>query len=72
MSMRDTSAADLVRNWNSQYPVGTKVILTNDTGGEEITATRSQAWVIPSGPPLVSVEGRAGGYLLTRIKAAGD
>lgn len=58
----------LVEDWNQKYPIGTSVLLTNDDGQIEHTKTRSPAWCLYSGYPVVSVNGRAGGYLLTRIK----
>ena len=55
--MKYDEAKSLVQDWNDKYPVGTEVVLTNDLGKEEHTATRSIAWVIPCGEPLVSVKG---------------
>ena len=62
------SNESVVQEWNELYPAGTEVFLTNDDGELERTKTRSRAWLLGSGTPVVSVEGRAGGYLLERIK----
>ena len=62
------SKESAVQEWNELYPPGTKVHLTNDDGEVEETETRSIAWLLGSGHPVVSVNGRAGGYLLERIK----
>ena len=58
--------------WNKAHPIGTKVIRTDDVGKEHRTKTRSEAWVIPSGMPLVKVDDIAGGYLLDRIRPVDD
>lgn len=55
--------------WNKKYKVGQVVELTNDFGHKEITSTRSIAWDLGHGVPVVSVKGRSGGYSLNRIKA---
>jgi hypothetical protein len=63
---------DRVERWNSHYPPGTEVLLTNDFGEVEKTKTRSEAWLLDSGHPVVKVEGRTGGYLLERIRATNE
>ena len=60
----------IVKDWNKNYPPGTEVELINDDGQIEKTKTRSVAWLLGSGTPVVEVDGRAGGYLLTRIRPA--
>ena len=67
MADRDADAA--VAAWNDSHKPGIEVILTNDDREEERTRTRSIAWVV-CGMPVVSVEGRSGGYSLYRIRAA--
>lgn len=57
-----------VRDWNAKYSMGTPVTREDDDGKLHKTKTRSGAWVLPSGAPVVLVEGIAGGYLLDRIK----
>ena len=56
-----------VEDWNSKYPPGTRVVLTDDLDQEHETVTRSPAWVIGGHTAVVEVEGRAGGYSLSRI-----
>jgi hypothetical protein len=57
-----------VTEFNQKSPSGAKVHLTNDDGEIEETETRSEAWLLGSGVPVVKVKGRAGGYMLDRIK----
>jgi len=59
---------DQIDDWNRKYPPGTPVELTNDFDEIEHTRTRTPAWLLGSGQPVVSVEGRTGGYALERIK----
>lgn len=54
--------------WNEKYPAGTEVMLLDDAGLTHVTKTRSSAWDLGYGPPVVLVEGRSGGYDLSRIK----
>jgi hypothetical protein len=54
--------------WNQNVPVGSTVIVKRDSGEIFETKTRSEAWAIPSGMALVSVEGISGGYSLDRVK----
>ena len=63
--------------WNQKYPVGTRVIaypsvrpeynaaLAADT--RLITTTRTPAWILGHGEPLVSVHGYAGGIVLEHV-----
>ena len=62
------SNESMVQEWNERYPPGTPVQLTNDDDVIEETKTRSPAWLLGSGHPVVMVEGRTGGYSLERIK----
>lgn len=55
-------AARLVAEWNAACPVGTAVTVTRDDGTVEHTRTRSEAWQLANGDPLVLVEGISGGY----------
>ncbi|QCX81164.1 hypothetical protein C9F11_37905 [Streptomyces sp. YIM 121038] len=50
-------------------PVGTRVAAYPMTRDEEplLTATRTPAWNLGHGAPVVSVEGYAGGICLTHI-----
>ncbi|MFL0802412.1 MAG: hypothetical protein K6L81_01755 [Agarilytica sp.] len=53
--------------FNELYPKGTPVILADDFGKEHQTNTRSEAWDL-CGTLVVMVEGRSGGYDLSRLK----
>lgn len=60
-----------VEVWNRRVPVGAPVALTEDDGSITNTATRSEAWQLGDGTPVVKVDGRTGGYLLRRIRPIG-
>lgn len=56
--------------WNKKHPVGTCVIYYPIMGRQENrrnTKTRSVAWNLGHGEPVVSVEGQAGGVCLSNI-----
>lgn len=55
--------------WNSQYPIGTEVRVTDDFKDVSITKTRSVAWVLGGHTAVILIEGRTGGYLLDRVEA---
>jgi hypothetical protein len=57
------------KEWNNTYPTCQPVYLTEDDGSLTATQTRSKAWELGCGTPVVSVDGKTGGYLLERIKA---
>lgn len=59
-----------VLDWNLKCPPGTEVVLTDDFGMEHRTKTRSVAWTTAARDSLVLVEGKTGGYLLSRIRPA--
>ena len=59
--------------FNSQYPVGTKVryrSLLDQESQYDIkeTVTRSEAWAMPSGEPVVMIDKKAGGVSLDHIE----
>lgn len=58
----------LVRQWNERHPPGTPVEVTHDFGVKSQTTTTSVAWLDGACNPLVLLESRRGGYLLTRVK----
>ncbi len=66
--MKDDIHAWAVTVWNATVPAGTEVILVDDFGDEERTKTRTPAWQLGHGHPVVSVDGRSGGYRLYRIR----
>jgi hypothetical protein len=64
--------------WKERYPIGTPVIAypgfrpehpaAKTLGARRLeTRTRSRAWTLGHGEPVVSVEGYAGGIALTHI-----
>lgn len=55
--------------WNKKYNFPMEVILTDDDNKDHKTRTRSIAWEI-CGHASILVEGRSGGYLLSRIRPA--
>ncbi len=65
--MSDELGTGLVEAWNSQYPVGTPVIVVQDDGSHVKSETRSAAWTLEHGEAVVSYKGRSGGYLLSRV-----
>lgn len=50
--------------WNAKYPPGTPVRYTNGLGVSRMTATRSKAWNLGHGEPVVMIDGASGGYAL--------
>lgn len=64
---------DLTKNgltaaeWNERFPVGTAVAVTKDDGTLWQTKTRTPAWELGHGAPVVSLEGKSGGYDLARV-----
>jgi hypothetical protein len=65
--------------WNARYPVGTPVTaypLTRPEDGfpsyfmQLDTVTRTPAWTLGHGDPVVSVDGYAGGICLTHVDPA--
>jgi hypothetical protein len=59
--------------FNTKYPIGTPVRYWPWTreGPGIVSKTRSEAWVLASGP-VVLVEGRAGGIYLTHVEPLGE
>lgn len=62
--------------WNELYPVGTKVMAypmarpehpAFDPSDRLTTVTRSRAWTLGHGAPVVAVEGYSGGIYLTHV-----
>lgn len=63
------AGAYIVSTWNALHPSGTRVTLTLDDGTKVDTRTRSEAWCLGDGTPVVLLEGKTGGWLLTRVDA---
>jgi hypothetical protein len=57
-------------DWNMAVPPGTRVGLRRALGEAEsvVTRTRSRAWALDDGTPVVFVEGKPGGYALTHLR----
>ena len=62
--MRITAA-----EWNQRFPVGTPVRYHPIIGDHEFveSTTRSEAWELGHGAPVVKIDGRTGGVLLEAI-----
>ncbi len=54
--------------FNTQNPIGSKVLVRRDSGGNLITYTRSEAYVLSGHTPVVFVEGISGCYDLSRVE----
>lgn len=57
----------IVGAWNDQHPPGREVVLINDDGEQERTRTRSIAWTLGDGTPVVRVPGGTEVYILERV-----
>lgn len=57
-----------VDDWNDTFKPGHPCILLEDLGKEFQTKTRSIAWLLGHGQPVVKVEGKSGGLDLDRIR----
>lgn len=55
--------------WNKRYKPGQRVIVVMDDGEERETRTKSIAWNLGGGHPVIKVEGISGGYALHRVRA---
>jgi hypothetical protein len=59
--------------FNAHVPVGTRVGVCLVRGDPEYaTKTRSRAWPLGDGSPVVLIEGRTGGYHLSFIRVLQD
>ncbi len=60
---------DHVDEWNAKHPTGTRVLYFPTAGSfsHMRTTTRSYAWRLASGDPLVKVEGVVGGVSLEHV-----
>lgn len=56
--------------WNERYPVGTPVRFFPVLPGTDFeeSKTRSEAWELGHGEPVVKIEGRAGGVCLSHCE----
>jgi len=53
--------------WNAKHKPGIGVLVRLDDGKLWHTKTRSEAWELGHGQPVVMLEGRSGGYDLARV-----
>jgi hypothetical protein len=53
--------------WNTRFAPGTRVTLTLSDDSKMETRTRSRAWNLGHGVPVVLVDGKTGGWELSRI-----
>jgi hypothetical protein len=54
--------------WNERYPVGT-IVRFRDASNDQISRTRSEAWELGGGVPVVAIEGRSGGVGVSFLTA---
>jgi len=54
--------------WNRSTPGGSPITYEDDLGNLVDTETRSPAWVLPNGIPVVQVKGRSGSFILYRCR----
>ena len=54
--------------FNEWYPIGHPVTVTLDDGSIKNSNTRSIAWNLGHGNPVIKIDGLKGGYDLSRIK----
>jgi len=55
--------------WNSKYPIGTKVIVTLDLGEKVHSVTQSKAEILEGHTAVIWLAGIRGCYLLSRVEA---
>lgn len=65
--MRTLVGDALVVAFNKQWPPGSRCTLVKDRGEQVETRTRSVAWQVGAGSPVVMVDGISGGYALERV-----
>jgi hypothetical protein len=53
--------------WNARHKPGIGVLVKLDSGKLWHTKTRSKAWELGGGQPVVMLKGRSGGYDLNRV-----
>jgi hypothetical protein len=63
----NAKAVAACERFNAECPSGTPVCVRRDDGSIMRTKTRSVAWLLSDGTPVVMVEGISGGYLLERV-----
>lgn len=61
------SHEDMKEQFNATYPVNSPIWYRRDNGSQYATFTRSEAWLLGDGTPVVKVEGIRGGVDVERI-----
>lgn len=61
-----------VSTWNTNYQVGQSVTVEKDNGEIVATNTTSAAYILGFHTAVIHVEGIAGCYLLSRVRAKGS
>lgn len=55
--------------WNASVPIGTPVMYRHVVGGPETASkTRSEAWALGHGQPVVKIDGESGGWNLDFVR----
>jgi len=54
--------------WNEKHEIGIGVLVVRDDGKLWHTKTRSRAWTLGGGQAVIALEGRSGGYDLSRVR----
>jgi hypothetical protein len=62
-----TKQALTAAEWNGRHKPGIDVVVILDDGTQWKTKTRSEAWELGHGQPVVALEGKSGGYDLSRV-----
>jgi len=57
MTHTKQAARAIVAAWNSRHPAGARVIYVDDDGKEQVTETRSPAW-LDGGEPVIELNGQ--------------
>ncbi len=68
MSQPDIDPEAAVARWNRDNHPGRAVLVLRDDGSQKKAVTRSEAYVAPSGTPVIFVLGIRGCYALERVK----
>lgn len=53
--------------WNERHKPGIEVMVVLDNGDLWKTKTRSEAWELGHSAPVIALEGKSGGYDLSRV-----
>lgn len=59
--------ADRVEDWQLALAPGDRVAVVMDQGEEREFTVRSEPWQLGHGTWVIGLEGRSGGYMLSRV-----